>query len=44
MLHSGKIIELSTPDEFIRSSRPEVQSFLEAQFITKHGPWERKLK
>jgi len=44
MLHNGKIIELSTPDEFIKSSCPEVQSFLESQFITKKGPWERKLK
>ena len=44
MLHMGKIIELSTPDEFIRSSRPEVQAFLEAQYITKRGEWERKVK
>jgi len=44
MLHYGKIIELSTPEQFIKSSCPEVQGFLESQFITKHGPWERKLK
>jgi len=44
MLHGGKIIELSTPDQFIKSSCPEVKGFLEAQFITKQGPWERKLK
>jgi phospholipid/cholesterol/gamma-HCH transport system ATP-binding protein len=44
MLHGGKIIELSTPDQFIQSTRPEVQDFLESQFITRDGPWERKLK
>jgi phospholipid/cholesterol/gamma-HCH transport system ATP-binding protein len=44
MLHGGKMIELSTPEEFIRSSRPEVQGFLESQFITKRGSWERNTK
>ena len=44
MLHGGKIVELSTPDQFIKSSCPEVQGFLESQFITKEGPWERQLK
>jgi phospholipid/cholesterol/gamma-HCH transport system ATP-binding protein len=41
MLHGGKIVELSTPADFINSSNPEVQSFLESQFITKKGVWER---
>lgn len=41
MLYGGKIVELSTPEEFINSSNPEVQGFLEAQFITKKGIWER---
>ena len=44
MLHLGKLIELSTPDQFIRSERPEVRAFLEAQYITKAGEWERKMK
>lgn len=44
MLHGGKIIELSTPEEFIRSEREEVRSFLESQFITKEGSWERTMK
>jgi phospholipid/cholesterol/gamma-HCH transport system ATP-binding protein len=44
MLHGGKIIELSTPEEFIESERQEVRSFLESQFITKEGSWERKMK
>jgi len=41
MLHEGRIVELAEPQEFIRSQEPEVQRFLEAQYITKHGPWER---
>ena len=44
MLSGGKIVELSTPEEFIKSSLPEVRSFLESQFITKEGSWERNLK
>jgi phospholipid/cholesterol/gamma-HCH transport system ATP-binding protein len=44
MLYGGKIIELSTPEEFIRSERAEVRSFLESQFITKEGSWERTMK
>lgn len=41
MLHKGKITELAPPVEFIKSSRPEVQNFLESQFITRQGAWER---
>lgn len=44
MLHGGKIVELSAPQEFVHSSIPEVQNFLESQFITKEGSWERKSK
>ncbi len=33
MLHEGKIIEYSSPDEFVKSSVYEVQSFLRAQRI-----------
>jgi len=40
MLHGGKIIELSTPAEFIKSGNPEVKRFLESQFITTTGVWE----
>ena len=43
MLQGGKIVELSTPEQFIRSSTPEVQGFLESQFITRRGSWERKM-
>jgi len=44
MLHGGKIVEICTPEEFVRSPRCEVQNFLESQFITKKGSWERNLR
>ena len=44
MLHGGKIVELSAPGQFINSKRPEVQGFLESQFITKKGSWEKEIK
>jgi len=42
MLHDGRIVELSAPDKFIKSTRKEVQDFLRSQFITEEGSWERK--
>ncbi len=44
MLHGGKIVELSTPKDFVNSEEPEVRAFLESQFITKAGVWERNIK
>lgn len=41
MLKDGKIVELATPEEFIESPKKEVQAFLESQYITKEGSWER---
>lgn len=41
MLRAGKILELATPEEFIVSPKEEVQAFLESQYITKKGSWER---
>lgn len=40
MLHQGRIVENATPEEFIHSKDETVQSFLEAQYITKKGKWE----
>jgi len=40
MLQAGKIVEISTPEQFIRSAHPEVKRFLESQFITTTGSWE----
>jgi phospholipid/cholesterol/gamma-HCH transport system ATP-binding protein len=44
MLYGGKIVEISTPEGFIKSSNDEVRAFLEAQFVTKEGSWERNMK
>ncbi len=39
----GHLQELCTPAEFVRSQQPEVKEFLESQFITRKGIWERNL-
>lgn len=44
MLHAGKIVEVSTPEEFVKSRNEVVKSFLEAQYITKHGVWEKAVR
>ncbi len=44
MLHGGRIIELSPPAAFIKSTVPEVKHFLESQFITTTGVWEDSAK
>jgi len=41
MLHEGRIVEMSSPKQFIASKNPTVQSFLESQYITTRGDWER---
>ena len=41
MLHEGKIVEVSTPSQFVKSRNEVVKNFLEAQYITKHGIWEK---
>ena len=43
MLHEGRMVEISTPAEFVRSSQAEVKSFLDSQFITREGTWEKEL-
>ncbi len=40
MIHKGRIIEVSTPTDFIRSENQIIKDFLEAQYITKKGKWE----
>ena len=34
MLKGGHVVEMAAPAEFVRSSKPEVREFLEAQFVT----------
>jgi len=40
MIDGGRIVEVATPREFLKSGNEVVQSFLESQYITKRGPWE----
>ena len=44
MLYEGKMVEVSTPEEFVKSKHEIAQRFLEAQYITKQGEWERAAK
>ena len=41
MLAGGRFVEIAPPADFIRSSQPDVKEFLEAQYITRRGPWEK---
>jgi len=43
MIYGGRILEVSTPDQFVASKQEFVRGFLESQFITTKGPWEDKL-
>ena len=40
VIHRGRIVEVSTPREFVQSKSEIVQGFLEAQYITRRGDWE----
>lgn len=40
ILQDGKILEISTPKDFIESRNEQVVRFLESQYITKRGDWE----
>jgi phospholipid/cholesterol/gamma-HCH transport system ATP-binding protein len=40
VLYQGRILEVSTPQEFVESRNEEVMRFLESQYITKRGAWE----
>lgn len=42
VIDQGRIVEVATPGEFVRSKNPRVRAFLEAQYITRAGEWERK--
>lgn len=41
MLFQGNLVEVATPDEFVKSRVAVVQDFLEAQYITRQGVWEK---
>ena len=42
MLYGGNIVEVSTPAQFVRSDREAVKAFLDSQYITREGAWEKK--
>lgn len=43
MLTGGHIVELAEPAAFVQSSQEEVKLFLESQFITRRGEWEKNM-
>lgn len=44
MLYGGKILELADPEAFVQSGVEEVKMFLESQFITRKGEWEKNIQ
>ncbi|MBU0677705.1 MAG: ATP-binding cassette domain-containing protein [Verrucomicrobia bacterium] len=42
MIHAGKMVEIAEPEDFIKSDNEVVRGFLEAQYITKEGTWEKE--
>jgi hypothetical protein len=43
MLSGGRIVELAEPAAFVKSEQEEVKLFLESQFITRRGDWEKDM-
>lgn len=43
MLHGGHVVDVSTPEEFVESPNEEVRGFLDAQYVTRRGSWERNV-
>ncbi len=41
MIYEGRLLEVSAPEAFIRSRNEVVKRFLDAQYITRRGRWER---
>ena len=41
MLENGKMVEIATPEDFVKSQVPVVKAFLDANYITKKAAWER---
>lgn len=44
MIDGGRIVENATPSEFIESTNETVQRFLESQYITRRGAWEKGME
>jgi len=41
MLSGGKVVDIQPPGKFIHSEIPVIKSFLDAQYITRRGSWEK---
>jgi phospholipid/cholesterol/gamma-HCH transport system ATP-binding protein len=44
MIDDGKIVENAVPHDFIQSENETVQRFLESQYITRRGSWEKGME
>lgn len=44
MIDGGEIVENASPEEFINSKNETVQRFLESQYITRRGAWEKGME
>jgi len=44
MIDGGKIVENATPHDFIESKNETVKRFLESQYITRRGNWEKGME
>jgi phospholipid/cholesterol/gamma-HCH transport system ATP-binding protein len=44
MIDGGKIVENAVPQDFIKSTNETVQRFLESQYITRRGAWEKGME
>ena len=44
MIDGGEIVENATPQDFIKSTNETVQRFLESQYITRRGAWEKGME
>jgi phospholipid/cholesterol/gamma-HCH transport system ATP-binding protein len=40
MLENGKMVEIASPKDFVKSKVPAVRDFLDANYITKKAAWE----
>ncbi|MBM4152607.1 MAG: ATP-binding cassette domain-containing protein, partial [Kiritimatiellaceae bacterium] len=44
MIDGGRIVENAKPEEFIKSTNETVQRFLQSQYITRRGAWEKGME
>jgi phospholipid/cholesterol/gamma-HCH transport system ATP-binding protein len=44
MIDGGKIVVNATPADFIKSTNETVKQFLESQYITRRGDWEKGME